>query len=97
VLGVTIEGGTTLVVRPCVPDAWPGFRVRRRLPDGTTYVIEVTAPSAGGPSECVVAATVDQVAVPIKDGAARIGLARDGAVHDVAITLGPRRAGVRRA
>jgi cellobiose phosphorylase len=37
VLGVAIEDGDTLVVRPCIPDDWPGFRVTRRLPDGSSY------------------------------------------------------------
>ncbi|HEX5723880.1 MAG TPA: hypothetical protein VFX98_00365, partial [Longimicrobiaceae bacterium] len=42
VLGLTLEGGDTLVLRPRIPDEWPGFRVRYRLPDGrTVYEIEV--------------------------------------------------------
>src|SRR5437867_4111198 len=31
VLGVTLEGGHTLRVAPCIPDAWPGFKVKLRL------------------------------------------------------------------
>src|SRR4030095_8099311 len=34
ILGVRIEAGTTLVVDPRIPDEWPGFRVRLRLPKG---------------------------------------------------------------
>ncbi|MEO6462050.1 MAG: glycosyl transferase, partial [Candidatus Eisenbacteria bacterium] len=90
VLGVTIEGGTTLVVKPCIPDDWPGFTMRRRLPDGTTYAITVKGAPGDVVSEVVVAATVDGVPAKIAGGAARIVLVHDGAVHEVAITLGPR-------
>src|SRR5207253_1122219 len=34
VLGVTLEGGDTLRVAPCIPDTWSGFKVKLRLPDG---------------------------------------------------------------
>jgi hypothetical protein len=33
VLGVQIENGDTLVIRPCVPDDWPRFRFRLEIPD----------------------------------------------------------------
>ena len=89
VLGVTVEDGTTLVVRPCIPDDWPGFRVRRRLPDGTSYDVTVRGGGAG-PAEQVVAATLDGAPAPVVAGAARIALAADGAAHAVAVTLGPR-------
>jgi hypothetical protein len=37
-----IDGGAVLRVRPCIPDAWAGFTVRLRLPDGKTrYEVEV--------------------------------------------------------
>jgi len=90
ILGVTLEDGVTLVVRPRIPDDWPGFTLRRRLPDGTTYAITVEGAGGNAPSEAVVAATVDGVAAPIEEGAARIALAHDGALHAVVITLGSR-------
>ncbi len=96
VLGVTIDGGDTLVVKPCIPDDWPGYTVRRRLPDGTTYVIDVrgglTAAGSGksAASEIVSRAAVDGSPTRIVDGAARIPLARDGREHAVTIQLGPR-------
>ncbi len=41
-LGVTISGNTTLVLRPCIPPEWPGYTVRIRPPGtGATCVIEV--------------------------------------------------------
>src|SRR5262249_42752203 len=52
VLGVTLEGGHTLCVAPRVPDEWPGFTVKLRLPDGRTrYEIEVRNP--GGDAAAV--------------------------------------------
>jgi N,N'-diacetylchitobiose phosphorylase len=89
VLGVTIEDGRTLVVRPRIPDHWPGFTLRRRLPDGTTYAIAVVGAGGNAPSEAVVAATIDGAPAPLEGGAARIALTLDGATHEVAITLGP--------
>jgi cyclic beta-1,2-glucan synthetase len=93
ILGVTVEDGTTLVVAPCIPDDWPGYSLRRRLPDGTTYDVAVRAAGGGAPSEGVVAALVDGAAVPIVDGRARIALAGDGGAHAVTVTLGPRARG----
>src|SRR6185295_939155 len=86
VLGLTLEDGKTLRLRPRVPDAWPGFRVALRLPDGTRYEVEVANP--GGDASAVVAVTVDGKAWRVEDGVARIPLARDGAMHGVTVTLG---------
>jgi len=89
ILGVGIEAGDTLRVRPCVPDAWPRFAVRLRLPDGrTSYEILVENPE--GNAAAVVAASVDGEPALLEDGAARIALRRDGAAHDVRLRLGPR-------
>src|SRR5207244_1453529 len=89
ILGVGIEAGDTLRVRPCVPDAWPRFAVRLRLPDGrTSYEILVENPD--GNAAAVVAASVDGEPALLEDGAARIALRRDGAAHDVRLRLGPR-------
>src|SRR5439155_21297697 len=89
VLGLGLEGGDTLRVRPCVPDAWPRFAVRLRLPDGRTrYEIAVENPE--GNAAAVVAASVDGEPGAVEDGAARIALRRDGAAHDVRLRLGPR-------
>jgi cyclic beta-1,2-glucan synthetase len=88
ILGVTLEGGATLRVRPCVPDDWPRFVVRLRLPDGRTrYEIEVRNPSRN--ASTVLSASVDGRTAPVEDGAAWLPLVRDGAVHRVAVTLGP--------
>jgi N,N'-diacetylchitobiose phosphorylase len=84
ILGVTLAGGDTLVLRPCVPAAWPGYTVRHRLPDGrTTYEIVVTRADGGG-----IAGTLDGAAVPSADGALRIPLRSDGGTHRVDVVLG---------
>ncbi|MCK9384034.1 MAG: glycosyl transferase [Nevskia sp.] len=91
VLGLRLENGDTLVLSPCVPDDWPEYRIHYRHPaSGTTYDIEVDNPtrcSAG-----VIACSVDDTAVLVVDGTARIAIAGDGAKHRLRITLGPRAA-----
>ncbi len=87
VLGLTIEAGKSLHLRPCVPDEWPGYSIRYRVPGGKTrYDIEVTNPS--GNSEIVVSATLDGGAVAVEDGGARWPLVDDGRVHRVRVVLG---------
>ncbi len=87
VLGVQIEEGEVLVVAPCIPDDWPRFSVEWRLPgDRTTYEIVVANP--GGCSAAVVAVTMDGETLVPCAGRARLPLRRDGARHQVEITLG---------
>ena len=84
-----LDGGDTLRVRPCVPDAWTRFAVCVRLPDGRTrYEIVVENPERN--AAAVVAASVDGEDGVVKDGAARIALRRDGATHQVRLRLGAR-------
>jgi N,N'-diacetylchitobiose phosphorylase len=84
VLGVTLAGGDTLVVRPCVPRDWPGFTVRYRLPDdATTYEIAVTR---GEGAEIRGSAAGKEIVQA--DGALRIPLVRDGGEHHVDVVLG---------
>lgn len=88
ILGFGTEGGDTLVVAPCVPDDWPGFKVSWHLPgERTSYEVTVTNPQ--GCSQAVVAASVDGKPVAPQDGRARLPLLRDGRRHIVSITLGP--------
>ena len=42
VLGVDLHEGRELLLTPCIPDDWPGFRVTLRLPEGTVYRIDVS-------------------------------------------------------
>ena len=87
VLGVTLEGGHTLRVAPCIPDGWPGFTVKLRLPDGKTrYDIEVENPARN--AGAVVSATVDGEPASIVNGVAQVSLSDDGALHRVRVSLG---------
>ena len=84
VLGLTVDAGEALRLAPCIPEAWPGFSLRYRLPDGsgTSYALTVTR--GASPS-----LTVDGEARPLEaDGSTRIPLLRDGTEHDVHLTLG---------
>jgi len=88
-LGMRVERGDTLVLSPCVPDEWPGFRIRYRVPDAaaaTTYTVEARNPDARGRG--VAAATLDGKAVVVEHGVARLPLARDGVAHRVELVLG---------
>src|SRR5690606_30854786 len=86
-LGLTIESGRLLRIKPCIPDSWPGFRLKYRLPDRrTTYDIEVVNPS--GSAANVVSATIGAVDVPVDRAGARIVLRRDGKLHKVKVVLG---------
>jgi cellobiose phosphorylase len=90
ILGLTEHDGRMFVLAPRIPDAWPGFRIERRLEDGTVYTFRVTHPD--GPAEVVVAATIDGVAAePSSDpSGARlvVPIARDGRRHVVNVQLG---------
>src|SRR5262249_51985330 len=61
VLGFTIENGNTLRLSPRVPDEWPGFTVRYRLPDGKTRY-EIAVENPGGKADNVVSVLVDGTA-----------------------------------
>ena len=88
VLGLRVEDGRTLVIDPCIPDSWPGFKATWKIPgSGTTYRIEV-----GNPDLCSAAiaqATVDGKPVTAGPEALRIPLVADGGQHQVEVSLGP--------
>ena len=86
VLGFGIEDGKWLTLAPRVPDAWPGFELTHRRPDGTSYVLTVVNPERS--AAMVVAATVDGTAIEVEGGVLRLPLASDGARHLVQVTLG---------
>jgi cyclic beta-1,2-glucan synthetase len=84
VLGVRLQRGRILCVRPCIPAEWPGFELTWRMDDGTTVEIVVRN---GAQSGCVRDARLDGAPVEIADGTARIPLPRDGRAHRVEIGL----------
>ncbi|MGH7505974.1 MAG: GH36-type glycosyl hydrolase domain-containing protein, partial [Longimicrobiales bacterium] len=84
ILGITVSGGDVLRLRPCIPGAWPGFRVELRLPDGRTrYRIAVERDRAAA-----TLARADGVPLTVRDGAVLIPLVRDGGTHAVSVVLG---------
>ena len=87
VLGFTVRDGRRLLLRPCVPDGWPGYALTYRLVDGRTRY-EVTVENPDGCAAAVRAATLDGAAAAVRDGTAEIPLVADGAVHQVVVTLG---------
>ena len=80
VLGLTVENGTALVLRPCIPSSWPGFSVRYRRPDGSC-TLAVTV------SRGELAATLDGEPIATLPDGVRTPLPRDGAEHALTLTL----------
>ncbi len=86
-LGFELLGGTTLKLKPCVPDTWPEYRLWYRFPDGKTrYEVLVRNPS--GHAKTVVEASLDGGAIPVIDGAAHVPLNPDGLSRHVLVILG---------
>ncbi len=86
VLGVRLVGGDTLVIAPRIPDAWPGFTIRVRLPHVGDYEIVVANPT--GCAAEVRAAAVDGTPATIVAGTARVALDASRAPHRVEVVLG---------
>jgi len=86
-LGLRMEDGERLVLRPCVPDAWPAYRIEYRVPAcGTRYAFQVRNPS--GCSARVVAVRLDGVPLVPMEGAAVVRITHDGGRHEVVVELG---------
>ena len=84
ILGLGLRDGHTIVLRPCIPAAWPGFNIRYRMPDGTVYDIDVERTTGA-----TRVAAGDGTAAGVVDGAVVMAAARDGREHRVRISLGP--------
>jgi cyclic beta-1,2-glucan synthetase len=82
ILGFRLQG-EFLLLDPCIPKAWPGFEIVYQH-RSARYEIAVENPQ--GVSRGVASATLDGKALP--EGAARVPLADDGAVHKVRVVLG---------
>jgi N,N'-diacetylchitobiose phosphorylase len=90
VLGLRVEAGRTLLIRPCIPSDWPGFRILYRLPDGATRCdIRVANPHGGAE---VVAARRDGQAAALSAGTARILLPASAGSYSIEIEMGRRAA-----
>jgi cellobiose phosphorylase len=84
ILGVTIRGGSTLVLCPCIPAGWPGFSVHYRLPDGRTQYHVVVKRTAGATT-----ARGAGLLIRVEEGAVLVELRSDGGAHRVDVELGP--------
>ena len=87
VLGLRVEGGDTLVIKPCVPDEWPSYRIDYRPPGrASRYLIEVTNPNRCSAS--IVSVKLDGRALSIVGGEARVAISGDATEHQIEIVLG---------
>jgi cyclic beta-1,2-glucan synthetase len=86
ILGLSVDEGNALVLRPAISSAWPSCRLSYRLPDGATRY-EITIENPNGKESGVTMATVDGEPASVVDGAARIGLRLDGKTHRVVVRL----------
>jgi cyclic beta-1,2-glucan synthetase len=82
ILGFRVQG-TTLLIDPCVPKAWPGFEIVFRY-HSTRYEIAVENPH--GVSRGVEYAELD--GTELLGNEARVDLTDDGATHRLRVVLG---------
>lgn len=87
VLGIQVESGRVLVIRPCIPSSWPGFRVLYRLPDDLTQC-EIRVERAQGAGSDVIDAQLDGVSLPIQEGAARAALPSAAGRYLIEVRIG---------
>jgi cyclic beta-1,2-glucan synthetase len=87
VLGLSVAQGRTLVLRPRVPDAWPGFTLAWRVPGGRT-VYEIHATNPDSLARGVVRATLDGRPAAVDNGSCSVPLVHDGQTHRVELVLG---------
>ncbi len=87
VLGFRMRGGDTIVMKPCIPDAWPQCRIEYRDPrDGTRYAITIRNTPAS--ASRVAHASIDGAPATVSDGGAEIPMRRDGGRHQIDVVLG---------
>jgi cyclic beta-1,2-glucan synthetase len=87
ILGFTLDRGERIVLRPCIPDAWPGFTLRYRVPgDETAY--ELVVLRAAGDVATSVRVDGATMTPAVREGAVVVPIVRDGATHRVEVALG---------
>jgi cyclic beta-1,2-glucan synthetase len=89
VLGLRLEDGRRIVLRPRVPDAWPGFRITLRLP-GAPHATRIDVRNPTGRAERVVCVRLDGVEVAPEDGAAVWHIGGAGGAEAADHALAPR-------
>jgi cyclic beta-1,2-glucan synthetase len=87
ILGFDVRGGRFLALRPCVPEGWPGFAVRYRLPGGET-LYEVVVERGAGATRATTVAWLDDAPLAVEDGEVLVPLVDDGDTHRVRVRLG---------
>jgi N,N'-diacetylchitobiose phosphorylase len=86
ILGFTVVNGERLRLRPCIPRAWPGYRIDYRLPESETrYRVRVRWHED---VERSTVATVDDAPAEVREGVPDIPLIDDGGVHVVEVRIG---------
>jgi N,N'-diacetylchitobiose phosphorylase len=86
VLGLRLEHGHTLILKPCIPADWPGYRMTYRLPDGET-TCDIVVDNGAGAGQ-VVAVSLNGRTVPVSGGVARVRLPDGGGACRVDLRLG---------
>ncbi len=88
-LGLRMRGGDTFLIKPCIPDEWPGFTLELRLRGAQEpVVIEATNPNQQ--AKHVVAASLDGQPLAVEAGTCIAPVPTDGARHHILLILGSR-------
>ncbi len=88
ILGLTWEGGRQVRVKPCIPDAWHGFRLTWRVP-GLGVTLELVVENPTRCSADVVGAWLDGTPVsPAADGAVVVELSERAGRQVLRVALG---------
>jgi N,N'-diacetylchitobiose phosphorylase len=85
VLGFSVEAGRALSLQPRIPDAWPGFTLEHRRPDGTVYrfLIERVGPG------CAISTAIGEGGpLTIEGGRLLVPLVEDGEQHVITARIG---------
>jgi cyclic beta-1,2-glucan synthetase len=80
ILGIKVIGGKELVVRPSIPDTWPGYEVTLRLP-ATSVEIRIFVSNAGGREGGVESALLNGSPVPITEESVRVRIPVEAGRH----------------
>jgi cellobiose phosphorylase len=87
ILGLSIKGGDTILIQPCIPDDWEGYEISYRDPvSESTYHIKIINPHRC--SAKIISATLDLTPIAISENTALIPMRSKKKTHHVIITLG---------
>jgi cyclic beta-1,2-glucan synthetase len=86
IFGLSVDRGSTLVVKPAISRSWPRCRLTYRLPNEQTRY-EITIENPDERESSIRTATLDGSEIEVANGAARIPLVHDGGTHRVVVWL----------